>query len=180
MIDPTIDKIIKEHKAPLKSRVIQTNLPDYKNVIKDLTRGDSELNRWERFMNGSGGTEGGRGEFGFGVLLVIAGLYFFLDSVTVTTASHGWFSGYLRTNIGTGSVGLIFSPFFLAIAMLFYDARLKQGWWLLGGSIALIVVEVFSRLNFLMHVKTTHLLLMIALFGAGTGLILNSYRDKTK
>ena len=41
-----------------------------------------------------------------------------------------------------------------------------------------IVVEIFSRVRFMMQMKTTHLLILLVLFGAGVGLVLRSFRDE--
>ena len=138
-------------------------------------------------MKGSGGTEGGVGQFFIGLLLAGLGIYLFFDSVRVTTGI-GLISGDLHRLVGRGSgglgettsMGILFVPFVIAVITLFYDARKKWGWWLLYFSIAVIAVEILSRIRFLMNTKLTHLLGMMVLFAAGVGLILRSLRDHSQ
>lgn len=131
-------------------------------------------------MRGSGGTEGGVGKFAIGFGLAALATYLFFDSVNVTTAGHGLITGLLGYGRGspwaTTSMGIIFVPFFLGVVVLFYDARLWWGWALVYLGIAVVAVEILSRIQFLFQMKTTHLLGMIVLFAAGVGLMLRSYR----
>lgn len=137
-------------------------------------------------MKGSGGSEGGFVLFGIGFLLSALSLYLFFDSVIATT-DVGLLTGLMRGQRGQGggvggqslttSMGIIFIPFLLGVIALFYDAKQVWGWWLTYLGIALVVVEILSHLRFNMQIKTTHLLGMIALFAAGAGLMLRSYKD---
>lgn len=124
--------------------------------------------------------------FFLGLALAGVSLWLFLDSVQVGTQGYGWFTGAImrlgRGGAGghgafqTTSMGIIFVPFFLGVFALFYDARLRWAWWLTGIGIGIIVLEILSRIQFFLMMKTSHLLLMIALFAAGTALMLRSYR----
>jgi len=138
-------------------------------------------------MKGSGGTEGGVAMFGIGFLLSAVAIYLFLDSV-VATAGEGLFSGMLAGWRGHGggagrgwgyttSMGILFLPFLIAVIALFYDATKTWAWWLLCIGLGVIVVEILSHIRFMMTMKTSHLLGMILMFGAGVGLMLRSYRD---
>jgi hypothetical protein len=133
-------------------------------------------------MRGSGGTEGGVGKFMLGFALAAAAVYLLLDS-TRLRADAGWISGMLRGGPGghgwwdTTSAGVVFVPFLIGVIALFYDAKMRWAWWFLYIGLAIIVVEIFSRMRFEFHIKTTHLLIVLVLFGAGAGLILQSYRD---
>jgi hypothetical protein len=133
-------------------------------------------------MKGSGGTDGGVPMFFIGLGLTALAGYLFFDSVRVTTGG-GWITGLLRGGGGGGiwnttSMGLIFVPFLLGVIALFYDAKLKWAWWLMNIGLAIIVIEVLSRLRFLMNTKLSHLLGMMILFAAGIGLMLRSYRPQ--
>lgn len=132
-------------------------------------------------MKGSGGTEGGVGTFFLGLCLAIGAAYFFFDSVRVGTGGHGWITGMYRGWFHGGwettSLGVIFVPFFLGVLLLFYDARMKWAWWVMWGGLAIIAVEILSRLRFYMYMKTTHLLIIIAMLAAGTALMLKSYKS---
>lgn len=134
-------------------------------------------------MRGSGGTEGGTGEFLLGFGLAVLGLYLFFDSVRASTEIHGVVSGMLRRGQGHGiwdttSMGIIFVPFLIGVIALFYDSSMRWAWVLMWIGLAVIAIEILSRVRFRMDMKTTHLLGMMVLFGAGAGLMLRSYRDQ--
>jgi len=131
-----------------------------------------------------GGTEGGEGSFlgGAGLLLLGVGLYLLLDSVKVVSGGFGWFSGMgHRGGMGdTTSMGIIFVPFFIGVAFLFVDAGKRWAWWLSGLGLAIIIVEIFSRIRFVIEVKTTHLLLILVMIAAGAGFLFRAYRTDKK
>jgi uncharacterized protein len=77
----------------------------------------------------------------------------------------------------TASSGILFVPFFLGVVVLFYDSRLKWAWGLMWIGLAIIAIEILSRVRFQMSMKTTYLLILIGLFGAGVGLMIRSYRE---
>ena len=81
---------------------------------------------------------------------------------------------------GTTSMGIIFVPFVIGVALMFYNAESKLGLWLLWGGLGVIVVEILSRIRFHFDMKTSHLLLILGLFGAGVGLILRAFRAGPK
>jgi uncharacterized protein len=133
-------------------------------------------------MRGSGGTPGGIGEFALGFVLAGLAVYLFLDSVVVTSGIgmiagrvDGMFGGILG---GRTSSGLVFVPFFIGVTSLFYDSRQRWGWTVMYLGIAIIVIEILSRMQFLISMKVSHLLGIIVLLAAGTGLMLRSYRDQ--
>lgn len=132
-------------------------------------------------MRGSGGTEGGLGQYAIGLCLCVLAAYLFFDSVKVSTAGHGWVSGlFPRGGHGlweTTSMGILFVPFFIGVIALFYNSKWRWAWALTLLGIGVLVIEIFSRIRFLLHMKSTHLLGMIVLFAAGVGLILRSYRE---
>ena len=137
-------------------------------------------------MKGAGGTNGGISTFVIGVGLTALGAYLFFDSVRVTTGM-GLFSGMLGGRGGGGhgwrettSMGILFVPFLIGVVALFYDSARKWAWWVLYLGLAVIAIEVLSRIRFFMDAKLTHLLGMMALFGAGVGLILRSFREHKK
>ena len=129
-----------------------------------------------------GGTEGGERAFltGAGLVLLGLGLYLFLDSVQVTSAPYGWISSRMGGRGGGGiwettSTGLIFVPFLAGVMILFFDAEKKWPWWLAGLGLAMICIEILSRVRFILNMKTTHLLLVLAMVAAGAGLLARSY-----
>jgi hypothetical protein len=140
-------------------------------------------------MKGSGGTEGGTGLFLTGFALAAASAWFFFDSVRVTTGAHGFFSGLLHeqlrgpsgsSSMETGSMGLVFMPFFLGVLALFYNSKPWWAWTLMYTGLGVITVEILSRVRFLLNMKSSHLLLLMAVFAAGAGMMIRSYRDYSK
>lgn len=130
-------------------------------------------------MKGSGGTAGGVPTFMIGLGLFILATYLFFDSV-IATSSGGLFTGWLGGHRGglweTTSMGLLFVPFFLGVMFLFVDAKQKWAWWLVYGGLAILAIEILSRIRFVLQMKTTHLLGLMVLFAAGAGLMIRSYR----
>lgn len=131
-------------------------------------------------MRGSGNTDGGVPEFLTGFVLASVALYFFLDSVRISTDGAGLFSGLMGARGGAGwrettSTGIVFLPWLLGTIALFVDARKSWAWWLMGIGLGIIVVEILSRVRFLLTMKASHLLIMMVAFAAGAGLVIRSY-----
>jgi len=126
-----------------------------------------------------GGTQGGDVlfYFGLGLFLLGFGSYLFFDSVRVVASNSGFLSGMMgRGGLGsTVSNGLIFTPFFLGIVILFYDSKKKWAWIITGLGIALVVVEILSRTRFHMNIKVSHLMILLLMMASGTGLLLRSF-----
>ena len=138
----------------------------------------------KELVSGAGGTPGGTWLFFVGLVLAGAGLWFFLSNVHVITRDVGLFSGAFNRGMFGGvmpaaSTGIVFAPIFIGLVILFYDARLKWGWGLFYAGLAVIVIEILSRIQFLMQMKTSNLLLMLGMIAAGMGMMLRSFRDGT-
>ena len=133
-------------------------------------------------MRGSGGTSGGTGQFTIGFLLAAVALYLFFDAVRVTTAGHGLVSGALSMGGGahgmwySTSTALIFAPFIIGVIALFYDAKPRWAWYLTYFGLAVVAIEIISRLHFFMAMKLPHFLGILVMLSAGVGLMLRSYR----
>jgi hypothetical protein len=151
-------------------------MPDDSNTIDDIRRAHEEIRQ------GAGGTPGGTGMFFVGLILAAVGLYLFLDSVQVITGHMGWMSGGFNRMTGgnypTTSTGILFVPIFLGLVLLFYNSRLMSGWVLFYLGLAVLVIEILSRVEFMMTTKTSHLLLMLGMIAAGIGLMLRSFREQ--
>jgi len=132
-------------------------------------------------MKGSGGTEGGLLDFFVGACLAGLAAYLFFDSVRMSTMQYGFVSGFIGGGRGglwqTTSMGIVFVPFAIGVFSLFVDARQRWAWWVTWIGLAVIAVEILSRVRFIMEVKTSHFLLMLVLFLFGCALIFNSYRE---
>lgn len=131
-------------------------------------------------MKGSGGTPGGVGLYMAGFAMAIGAMWFFFDSVQVHGAESGWISGWMGHRGGwmgnTTSMGILFVPFLISVIALFYDSRQNWAWLMFWLGLGIIAVEILSRLRFFFQMKSSTLLLMIGLFGAGVGMMLKSYR----
>lgn len=121
-----------------------------------------------------GGSDGGTKLFFGGIVLLIVGLYLFLDSVQVVSGQYGWFSGMIggnRQGFETGSMGIVFVPFIIGVGGLFYSVRSRWAWFLSGAGLLVILIEILSRLRFVMNIKTSHLMIMLVMMAAGVGLM---------
>lgn len=117
--------------------------------------------------------------------MAIAAVYLFFDSVRVSTGHHGAISGMMGAGRGHGrmndttSMGIVFVPFFLGVFSLFVNSHRKWAWILTYAGIAILAVEVLSRVRFVIDTKLTHLLMMFVLFAAGCAFMFRSYRDQS-
>jgi hypothetical protein len=137
---------------------------------------NSAGNRYE--PRGSGGSAGGVGQFLTGLAMTLVGLWLFFDSVRLTTNQMGFLTRLFGGGHGaleTTSMGILFIPFFIGVVALFYDARMKWAWGLTLLGIAILAIEIVSRMRFYMDGKVTHFLMMMVLFAGGTGLMIRSY-----
>jgi hypothetical protein len=149
---------------------------DFEQEIDGVRRMQADL------VRGAGGTPGGTWLFFAGLVLAAAGLWFFLSNVHVVTNPFGMVSGLFSQGLFGGgnaaaSTGIVFAPIFIGLVLLFYDARWKWGWALFYVGLALIVIEILSRIQFLMNIRTSSLLLMLGMVAAGIGMMLRSFRD---
>lgn len=115
---------------------------------------------------------------GGGLILLGLGMYLFLDSVRVHSGQYGWMSGMIgrgRQGMETTSMGIVFVPFLIGVGVLFFDASKKWAWWVSGLGLAVIVIEILSRIRFVLEMKTTHLLLILCMMAAGAGMALRAF-----
>jgi hypothetical protein len=106
---------------------------------------------------------------------------FLLDSVRVVSGQFGVISGAMQRGGGIGettSMGILFVPFLIGAGVLFFDARKKWGWVLLGLALLSIVIELLSCVRFHMETKVTHLLLILLMIAAGAGLMARGYLSR--
>ena len=127
-----------------------------------------------------GGNEGGTPSFlmGGGAVLLGAGLYLLLDSVRVVSGDFGAVSGMMHRRGGMGettSMGIIFVPFLIGVGVLFFDAKKRWAWVLSGLGLAVLIVEILSRIRFRIDTKVTHLMMILVMIAAGAGLLTKAY-----
>jgi len=111
-----------------------------------------------------------------GAALTAISMWFFLDSVRVNSYGNGWISGGFGGFGGTGSMGVLFVPLLVGIGALFYNAKATWAWVVFFLGLALIIIEILSKLRFFYDLKLSHFLLMLGGFAAGIGLTLRSLR----
>lgn len=132
-----------------------------------------------------GGRPGGEMKALIGVVLLIAGVWLFFDSVRFTTGYGGLISGAISGGrhgrmVETTSMGVVLVPLFAGLVALFFDARKMWAWWLTGLGVVILGVEVVSRFRPVMDIKATHLILLIVLVAGGLGLLLRAYVEERK
>lgn len=124
-----------------------------------------------------GGTAGGGKLFFLGLGLSVVSAWFFVDSVRVNSYGNGWISGGFGGFGGTGSMGVLFLPLMVGIMILFYDAKKLAGWVVTAVGMAVLGIEILSRMRFFFDLKLSHLLIMLISFSAGIGLMFRSFKS---
>lgn len=116
-----------------------------------------------------GGTEGGLGTFLLGLVLAIAGGYLILNQVQVTSGYWHWW--------GTQTFGLTLIPLVLGVGLLFADGTSLPGWLLAIGGTVIIFAGVLTNMDiYIRQTSLFNVLLMLALFAGGLGLMARSLR----
>ena len=125
----------------------------------------------ETSFKGPGGTSGGTGQFVLGLVLLVIGLYLFLSRVIVV--SNLW------QLFGINAFGVALIPLVIGIALLFYNAKSIAGWVLGAGSFLMILVGIITNLSFFfMPTNLLVTLLMLAMIGAGIGLMMRGLKTR--
>ena len=124
-----------------------------------------------------GGTDGGALKFLFGLALSIIGTYLLLDSVRIQTGHTGMFSGRMGGMGGTASMGVLFVPLFIGVTALFFNARMAWAWVVTWIGLAIIVIDVVSRIRPVMNMKLSYLIIMLILIAGGLGLMLKAFSE---
>ncbi len=126
-----------------------------------------------------GGRPGGEVKFLIGLLLSAVGLWFFFDSVRISSGYGGLLSGMMhRSGSGMGettSMGIVLVPLFLGIVALFFNVRQTWAWVLTSIGMAIIIIEIVSRFRPIFDMKSSHALIMLVLIAGGAGLMLRGY-----
>ncbi len=128
-------------------------------------------------IKGAGGTNGGIGRFFIGFVMLIAGSYLFLNSITV---SYAFNMGYRVFSYGGIHMtnGMILIPFLFGIGMIFYNSKNPIGWVLSGATVIMLVAGVIASINFrLKHMSAFELIMILTLMIGGLGLFLSSLKN---
>jgi multisubunit Na+/H+ antiporter MnhF subunit len=120
-------------------------------------------------FEGPGGTPGGVGEFLIGLVLFGIGIYLLFDRVTVHTSF--WNLG------GRSAFGISLIPVVIGIAVLFFKGTSVLGWFLTLGGLLFILVGIITKMDiYFERTSLWNTLIMLALLGAGMGLVAKSFR----
>lgn len=128
-------------------------------------------------IKGAGGTEGGIGRFFIGLIMMIAGGYLFLNSITVAQRfSFGM--GMFRMGGISVTSGMIMFPFIFGVGIVFYNSKNPLGWLLAGGSLVALSFGVIAGINFHFRAMSAFdLITILVLLVGGIGLFLNSLKS---
>jgi uncharacterized protein len=126
-----------------------------------------------------GGRPGGEVKFLVGLVLAGIGLWFFFDSVRLTTGYHGLITGLVGSRMAglqeTTSMGIILAPLFIGVVALFFDVRQTWAWIVTIIGLLILVIEIISRMRPEFHIKASSGILMLAMIAGGFGLMLRGY-----
>ena len=128
-------------------------------------------------MRGAGGTDGGAITYLVGLAMMVAGGYLLLNNIIVAPPRLGFgralyqFGGFPITS------GMVFIPFMIGVAMIFYKGRSWLGWLLAAGSVLALVVGVVSSTQLIFNrLSAFDLIVIFVLLAGGLGLFLRSLR----
>lgn len=110
-------------------------------------------------------------QFLVGVVMLVFGLYWFTNSVAVTSSLFGGFGGVTIGGFRV-STGLILVPFIIGIVMLFFDFHSILAKLVTGIGFLVIIAAIIASLNFHMrHISLYELLVMLVLIFGGLALV---------
>lgn len=128
-------------------------------------------------MQGAGGTKGGIGQFFIGLVMMIAGFYLLLNSISVSS-NFGF--GYSLYNIGGFNInsGTVMFPFIFGIGIIFYNSKNPLGWLLTMGSLVALIFGVIASIRFNFRgMSAFDLISILVLAIGGLGLFLRSLKN---
>ena len=124
---------------------------------------------------GAGGTPGGIGNFIFGTLLSLIGLYLLASQVTVTTAFWGRWNIY--GGIGVSPFGVTMIVMMIGIVLMFVDGRSRLGWGIVLASLLFTIVGIIANLRIYFAPTSLYVtMIILALIASGIGLIVQGLR----
>jgi len=132
-------------------------------------------------MRGAGGTSGGLGEFFIGFIMMCAGFYMLLNSISVTSSFGMGARLYGFSALGGNyavTSGTIMFPFIFGVGLVFYNSKNILGWLLTLGSIAALIFGVIASIHFsLRSMSAFDLITILVLAIGGLGLFLRSLKS---
>lgn len=103
-------------------------------------------------------------QFIVGLVMLVAGGYWFMSSVTVTTGFYGLRLGNIHV-----SGGLIVVPFIAGVIWMFLNSGSIGAKILTGLGVVIILASVIMSTNFVFHSRTLYeyLIMLVLIFGGG-------------
>lgn len=116
-----------------------------------------------------------------GYILVCLSTWLFFDSTRMTTTAFGYISGVFPRGgfWNTSSMAIIFLPLLFGLIGVAYDILVNGKVRLVSKSVswagvAILAVEVLSRVRFHMMMKTTHFLILVGMLACGIAMLLRA------
>lgn len=131
--------------------------------------------RPKRHLRDVGGTSGGLPSFVVGAVMLVAGGYWLLNQVVVTSG-FGW--QFFIFGFGLDGFGLSLVPLLFGVGMLFFNGKNPLAWLLAGVGIVIIFAGILANLTiFFRPTSLFNTLIMLGLLAGGLGLIGRSMRS---
>lgn len=116
-------------------------------------------------------------QFFAGLVMLVAGVYWFMSSVTVTTGFGGFRLGGVNV-----SAGLVVVPFIVGIVMLFFNFDSILSKLVTGLGFVIIIASIIMNTSFYFRQRSLYeyLLMLVFIFG-GAAMILKAlfvHKDK--
>ena len=130
----------------------------------------------ENLKNGAGGTPGGLGDFIFGAILTLIGLYLLSNQIQVNSGFFGWRFAFGGGG-GVSAFGLTMIIMIIGVVLIFVDGKSTIGWILAAGSVLFTFIGIIASLR--VYFQTTSLFValgMLLLFAVGLGLMVRGIR----
>jgi len=128
-------------------------------------------------MRGAGGTNGGEWSFLIGLMMMIAGFYLLLSSISIDSSFGFGMRLYGIGGLGITS-GMLMIPFIIGVIFIFYDSKNYIGWILSVGTIVALIAGVLARSQFRFNqMSAFDLIVILVLSFGGLGLFLRSLKS---
>lgn len=127
-------------------------------------------------MRGAGGSQGGEWQFLIGIVMMIAGFYLLLNSISIESRFGLGMRLYGVGGVGITS-GMLMIPFIAGVIFIFYNSKNPIGWLLSGGSLIALFVGVLANSQFsFRNMSAFDLIVILVLAFGGLGLFLRSLK----
>lgn len=128
-------------------------------------------------MRGAGGSQGGELQFLIGLVMMVAGFYLLLNSISIDSQFGFGMRLYGIGGMGITS-GILMIPLIAGVIFIFYNVKNLIGWVLSIGSLVALIVGVLANARFsLRGMSSFDLIVILVLAFGGLGLFLRSLKS---